>query len=82
MIAVKGPWPATPLAALENSVFIHPSLEMHIYPSLFRLMEENRELYDVAWWVRSQDESTKHSNRKNQTRHAWSNISSPRFIHR
>jgi hypothetical protein len=68
MIADKGP--ATPLSALEKGDFLHQFLEMRVLPISGLLKEQNLEMYDVAWWVRSQDESTKHSNCKDPDRHA------------
>jgi hypothetical protein len=69
MIADKGP--ATPLSALEKGDFLHQFLEMPVYPWLGLSMEQNLEMYDVAWWVRSQDESIKHSNCEDPTSHAY-----------
>jgi hypothetical protein len=58
MIADKGP--ATPLSALEKGDFLHQFLEMFVYDRLLLLMEQNFEMYDIAWWVHSQDESIEH----------------------
>jgi hypothetical protein len=69
MITDQGP--ATPLSALEKGDFLHQFLEMHLHFITNKLSrEQNLEMYDIAWWVRSQDESTKHSNCENPNRHA------------
>jgi hypothetical protein len=67
MIADKGP--ATPLAALERGVFIHQFLEMFSDYWFSLLIEQNFEMYDVAWWVRSQEESIEHPNCEKPNRH-------------
>jgi hypothetical protein len=69
MIADKGP--ATPLSALEKDDFLHQFLEMPVSLRLRVLMEQNFEMYDVAWWVRSQDEVIKHPNCENPNHHAY-----------
>ena len=63
LFADKGP--ATPLSELEKENFLDQFME-HFLPltewgPLFIGMEQNFDSYDVAWWVRSQDAFTKHS---------------------
>jgi hypothetical protein len=70
MIADQGP--ATPLSALEKDDFLHQFLEMYLLSISDKLSrEQNLEMYDVVWWVRSQDESTKHSNCEDPNHHAF-----------
>jgi hypothetical protein len=69
MIADKGP--ATPLSALEKGDFLRQFLEMPVSLTLDLLTEQNFEMYDIAWWARSQDESTKHSNCEDPDRHTY-----------
>ncbi|KAJ2916263.1 hypothetical protein MD484_g4172, partial [Candolleomyces efflorescens] len=52
----KDKGPATPLSERETEIFLHQFFELHISHSP-RRFGENFELYDVAWWVRSQDTS-------------------------
>ena len=64
LFADKGP--AIPLSAPERGTFLHQFSEMAVLPLIQSplFMEQNFNSCDVAWWVRSQDESTKHSNCK------------------
>ncbi|KAJ2913644.1 hypothetical protein MD484_g6790, partial [Candolleomyces efflorescens] len=58
MIADKGP--ATQLSEREKGVFLRQFFKLSVLPDP-ELFGENFELYDVAWWVRSQDELRRHS---------------------
>jgi hypothetical protein len=71
MIADKGS--ATPLSESEMGIFLHQFLEMPITPVVLSLlsMEQNFDLCDIAWWLHSQDGSSKHSNCKRPIQHAF-----------
>ncbi|KAJ2916239.1 hypothetical protein MD484_g4173, partial [Candolleomyces efflorescens] len=62
----KDKGPATPLSEREKKHFLHRFFEI---PNLPRHFEENVELYDVAWWVRSQDEFRMHPSCMDPDRH-------------
>jgi hypothetical protein len=71
MIPDKGP--AMPLSQLEREIFLHQFME-HFLPLMkwspfFPDLEQTFDSYDVAWWVRSQDESFKHPNCLNPVQH-------------
>jgi hypothetical protein len=70
MIADKGP--ATPLSQIEKENFLHRFMEQFrclMRGGLFIGMEQEFDSYDVAWWVRSQHEFSKHPNCQFQSQH-------------
>jgi aspartate carbamoyltransferase catalytic subunit len=73
MIADKGP--ATPLSQLEREKFLDQFMEqvlcLMVWGPLFISMEQKIGSYDVAWWVRSQDESFKHPNCQVRGQHVF-----------
>jgi hypothetical protein len=72
LIADKGP--TTPLDQLEKEKFLDQFMEqfqcLMEWGPLFIGMEQKTDAYDVAWWVRSQDESSNHPNCPDPTQHA------------
>jgi hypothetical protein len=72
LIADKSP--ATPVSQLEEEKFLHQYMDqfqcLMKWGPLFIGMEQKFNSYDVAWWVRSQDEFLKHPNCPNQAQHA------------
>ena len=69
LFADKGP--VAPLSEPERDTFLHQFLEIAIAILIASplFVEQNLDLYDVAWWVRSQEESNKHSNCKTSFYH-------------
>jgi hypothetical protein len=72
VVADKGP--ATPLSQLERENFLDQFMEqfqrLMQWGPLFIGMEQKFGSYDVAWWVRSQDEFLKHPNCLSPIQHA------------
>ena len=53
--------PAATLKAPEMRVFLNTFFAMHVHMPTILSLEPNIAMYDIAWWVHSQDECIKNS---------------------